>query len=286
MGDGTDAFRYNHLDPIFWLPKGYDAGTLIRSMPALLESLTHPNVALDNRLTGSSTYVEVLDKVVFHYYSGNISLAEAQVTNQLVKSSNCQKQLQDGWNNITNSIGRAQQLVIYRKSLGLPPLVDEKSSEKDQTVAIVGGAVGGVAVLVIGAMAAAIAVVMRRASKFSNALVIKESDIVLGTVIGSGGFGTVFKGTWQGNTVAIKRVLFSKKKSSEGGDKKNSALATHRNSSQLASKGRKSQLGRTAGVKQLWTKELLVISKLRHTNVLSFAFTQLIGIVFVWSIRK
>lgn len=90
-------------------------------------------------------------------------------------------------------------------------MVDEKS-ENDRTTAIVGGSVGGIAALVIGAMAVVIAVVIRRGNHISNSLIIKKSDVVLETIIGSGGFGTVFKGTWQGNTVAVKRVLFSSKK--------------------------------------------------------------------------
>jgi serine/threonine protein kinase len=113
-------------------------------------------------------------------------------------------------------------------------------------------------------------VVVKRSSKQQKNWEIKESDVTLGESIGSGGFGVVFKGIWQGNTVAIKKVVLNSKTTHTElvNDSKNSAFVSKKATS-IRSSFLKTATG---GKEQVWEEEVNIISKLRHTNVSLFCF--------------
>lgn len=144
---------------------------------------------------------------------------------------------------------------MYRKSLGLPPLEEEKKS----SLPIIVGAFAGVVVVLVVAMLIAFVVFRRKAAEFGKQWVIKESDVVFGDKIGSGGFGTVFKGKWQGNVVAIKQVPLGGNQ--EPVSVKDSAFTTKNSNTKFTKDDIPSER------RKLWEKELRVICKLRHTNV-------------------
>jgi multiple sugar transport system substrate-binding protein len=75
---------------------------------AIEDSLASPNMVLDLRIPQNQRYLQVvLDTAMSQYLAGEIDLEQFQ------------KQMYDGWEEITNELGRDKQLEAYRGSLGI-----------------------------------------------------------------------------------------------------------------------------------------------------------------------
>jgi multiple sugar transport system substrate-binding protein len=74
---------------------------------AIEGSLASPNMVLDLRIPQNQRYQQViLDQAVSQYMAGEIDLEEAI------------KQIYDGWEEITEELGREEQLEIYLSTIG------------------------------------------------------------------------------------------------------------------------------------------------------------------------
>jgi multiple sugar transport system substrate-binding protein len=75
---------------------------------AIEDSLASPNMVLDLRIPQNQRYQGVvLDTAVSQYLAGEITVEE------------CMQQIYDGWQEITDELGRQDQLDAYRNTLGV-----------------------------------------------------------------------------------------------------------------------------------------------------------------------
>jgi multiple sugar transport system substrate-binding protein len=75
---------------------------------AIESSLASPNMLLDLRIPQNQRYQQVvLDTTVSQFLAGEVTRDEAM------------KKIYDGWEEITNELGRDAQLAAYRGSLGV-----------------------------------------------------------------------------------------------------------------------------------------------------------------------
>ena len=75
---------------------------------AIKASLENPNMVLDLRIPKTKEYEQdVLDVAVSQYIAGELTAEETM------------QQITDGWNQITDQVGRDAQLQAYQDSLGV-----------------------------------------------------------------------------------------------------------------------------------------------------------------------
>ena len=75
---------------------------------AIKASLQNPNMVLDMRIPKTKEYEQdVLDTAVSQYIAGELTAEETM------------QQITDGWNQITDQVGRDAQLKAYQDSLGV-----------------------------------------------------------------------------------------------------------------------------------------------------------------------
>lgn len=93
-----------------WQNAGMSAQAASKYLGAIGVSLKNPNMVLELRIPQSQRYQQVvLDRVLVDFLGGLITTEEAMV------------EIETGWEEITNEIGREAQLAAYRASLGLTP---------------------------------------------------------------------------------------------------------------------------------------------------------------------
>ena len=75
-------------------------------LAAVKDSISHPNAVLDLRIRGSAEYLSVLDTEISRALAGELSSQEAL------------DNVAAGWNEITDRLGREDQLNQYRSAVG------------------------------------------------------------------------------------------------------------------------------------------------------------------------
>lgn len=107
---GFQPYRQSHFIIDEWEGAGYDREFIEDYLASNADSYNHPNAANEPRIPG-----------IFQYYSR----AEDELVKGLGSGASAQE-IADGiyaaWEELTDQIGRDQQLTLYRASLGLPPL--------------------------------------------------------------------------------------------------------------------------------------------------------------------
>jgi len=90
-----------------WVEAGMSAEAASDYLGAIEDSLNSPNMILDLRIPQNQRYQQViLDTALSQFVAGEISLDEAI------------QQIYAGWEEITDELGRADQLAAYRASIG------------------------------------------------------------------------------------------------------------------------------------------------------------------------
>jgi len=98
--------QFTNLDP--WKKVGMSDAMAKNYLGALQSSLNSPNMVLDMRVPLNQRYQQVtLDLAISQFLSGEIDRDQAM------------KQISDGWEEITNEVGRDKQLAAYKASLGV-----------------------------------------------------------------------------------------------------------------------------------------------------------------------
>ncbi len=98
--------QFTNLDP--WKKVGMSDTMAKNYLGALQSSLASPNMVLDLRIPQNQRYQQVaLDVAVSQFLAGEINRDQAM------------KQITDGWEEITNEVGRDKQLAAYKASLGV-----------------------------------------------------------------------------------------------------------------------------------------------------------------------
>ena len=98
--------QFENLDP--WMKAGMSEAAAKNYLGAIAASLNSPNMVLDLRVPQNQRYQQVvLDTSIARLLAGEIDKKQAM------------KAIEDGWNEITDELGRDDQLKAYRASLGL-----------------------------------------------------------------------------------------------------------------------------------------------------------------------
>jgi multiple sugar transport system substrate-binding protein len=106
---GFNPYRTSQFtDNSLWLQAGMSEQAAKDYLGAIQASLQSPNMILDLRIPKTQQYQQVvLDKAVSQFLAGEIDRDTAM------------KQINDGWEEITNTEGRDTQLAAYKASLGV-----------------------------------------------------------------------------------------------------------------------------------------------------------------------
>lgn len=107
---GFNPYRRTHFTNLGpWLKSGMSETAANNYLGAISASLNSPNMVLDLRIPQNQRYQQiVLDTAIAKLLAGETNLAQAM------------REITDGWEAITNELGRDTQLKAYRESLGIP----------------------------------------------------------------------------------------------------------------------------------------------------------------------
>ncbi len=99
------ASQFNNLD--LWLKSGMSEKAAKNYLGAIQDSLNSPNMVLDLRVPQNQRYEQVvLDTSVSRMLAGELDIPGTM------------KAISDGWNAITDELGRDKQLSVYKSTLG------------------------------------------------------------------------------------------------------------------------------------------------------------------------
>ena len=106
---GYNPYRISQfLNRQQWVKAGMSPEAASNYLGAIEASLNSPNMVLDLRIPQNQRYQGVvLDTAISQFLAGEITRDE------------CMKQIYDGWEELTEEIGRESQLAAYRASLGV-----------------------------------------------------------------------------------------------------------------------------------------------------------------------
>lgn len=106
---GYNAYRNSQLDNIdLWVKAGFSADAAKNYLGAIKSSLNNPNMSSDFRIPGAQQYTGViLDRELARYLAGEITVEEAL------------KNIETGWEEVTEDFGRDKQRDLYKLSLGI-----------------------------------------------------------------------------------------------------------------------------------------------------------------------
>jgi multiple sugar transport system substrate-binding protein len=98
--------QFKDLGP--WLKSGMSEAAAKNYLGAIQDSLNSPNMILDLRIPQNQKYQQVVeDEAVSRFLAGEIDRAATM------------KAIEDGWNELNDQIGKADQMAVYRASLGV-----------------------------------------------------------------------------------------------------------------------------------------------------------------------
>ena len=108
---GFNPYRLSQFKDVApWLKSGMSAEAANNYLGAIGVSLSSPNIVLNLSIPRSQNYLlETLDAAVADFLVGKLTKDEAM------------QQIERGWQQLTNQVGRESQKAAYRASLGLPP---------------------------------------------------------------------------------------------------------------------------------------------------------------------
>jgi multiple sugar transport system substrate-binding protein len=106
---GFDPYRVSHFENLdIWLEAGMSEEAAQNYLGAIQESLESPNMVLDLRIPQNQRYQQiVLDTALSQFLAGELTLEETM------------RQIHEGWEEITDELGRDEQREAYQSSLGV-----------------------------------------------------------------------------------------------------------------------------------------------------------------------
>ncbi len=106
---GFNPYRTSQfLNRQLWVEAGMSPEAASNYLGAIEASLNSPNMVLDLRIPQNQRYQQVvLDTAISQFLAGELTLEQTM------------KQIYDGWEEITEELGREDQLAAYRGSLGV-----------------------------------------------------------------------------------------------------------------------------------------------------------------------
>ena len=103
---GMNPWRQSHFNPEEWEPSGFPVAEAGEYLKSIQDSYNHPNRIVDLRIPGQGQYWDV---------------AEAEWTRAITGEVSAQEALDAAaarWNEITDTLGRENQIKLYQASLG------------------------------------------------------------------------------------------------------------------------------------------------------------------------
>jgi multiple sugar transport system substrate-binding protein len=106
---GFNPYRISQFDNIdLWVKAGMSEQAANDYLGAIKASLNNPNMALDLNIAKNAEYMQViLDTAIARFLAGEIDKEQTMQT------------VEEGWNELSDDIGREEQLAQYRAKLGL-----------------------------------------------------------------------------------------------------------------------------------------------------------------------
>ncbi|MEM8788685.1 MAG: extracellular solute-binding protein [Pseudomonadota bacterium] len=105
---GFQPYRNSHFQFEEWEEAGYDRAYVEDYLGSNADSYNHPNAAIEPRIPGIFQYYSVAEDELAKGYAGQYG--SAQETADAIAAA---------WENITDQIGRENQIALYKASLGL-----------------------------------------------------------------------------------------------------------------------------------------------------------------------
>jgi len=107
-GTGVNPLRQSQFDNLdLWVGAGFDEESAQDYLDAVLGTIEHPNAIVDLRIPGAFEYFDALDNGIAKAITGEATAQEALDEVAAV------------WNDITERLGRENQLQLYKDSLGI-----------------------------------------------------------------------------------------------------------------------------------------------------------------------
>jgi len=104
---GVNPSRFSQFEDIdLWIGAGFDEAGAVDYLDAVKNTINDPNAVLDLRIRGSAEYLNVLDVEVSRALAGEITSQEAL------------DNVAAGWDEITDRLGRDEQLAQYKSAVG------------------------------------------------------------------------------------------------------------------------------------------------------------------------
>ena len=105
---GEQPFRVSQEDPALWIKAGMTPEVAKNFLDVYIgQSLNGPNAALDLRIPQANQYTNVLeDAAISQFLAGELTKEQAM------------QQIFDGWQQLTDQIGRDAQAAAYAASIG------------------------------------------------------------------------------------------------------------------------------------------------------------------------
>ena len=104
---GFQPYRNSHFVTSEWVDAGYDKAFIQDYLGSEADSYNHPNAAIEPRIPGIFQYYSIAEDELAKIYAGQY---DAQTGADNIAAA---------WERITDQIGRAGQIKLYRASLGL-----------------------------------------------------------------------------------------------------------------------------------------------------------------------
>lgn len=109
-GTAVNPSRYSHFDdPAAWNQSGFSTGSARAYLDEITRSLANPNVVFDITIPGAGEYYQSVDAYVARAVSGELTPREAL------------RRAAAAWEEITERLGREQQIAYYKASLNIDP---------------------------------------------------------------------------------------------------------------------------------------------------------------------
>ncbi len=105
---GFQPYRNSHFNYDEWEEAGYDRAFIEDYLGSNADSYNHPNAAIEPRIPGIFQYYSVAEDELAKGFAGQYG--SAQETADAIAAA---------WENITDQIGRQQQIALYKASLGM-----------------------------------------------------------------------------------------------------------------------------------------------------------------------
>lgn len=104
---GVNPSRFSQFEDVqMWVDAGFDEEGATDYLQAVLDTINDPNAVLDLRIRGSAEYLQALDFEVSRALANEVTAQEAL------------DNVAAAWNEISDRLGRAEQLEQYRNAVG------------------------------------------------------------------------------------------------------------------------------------------------------------------------